>query len=375
MRTAALTIGIILTLWTFWSMVRAMLVPHGSIGLVARTVQGFVWVIARIPLRAMRSYRTQDRWLAGVAPVSIILQLAVYATILIFTIGLVVYGLSDLTFGDSLYQSGSTFTTLGIVEPVSVPGAVTTFIAAFLGLIVIAIFIGYLMGTYSAYVAREAHMARVAMVAGEPAWAPQILIRGRLLGLPDDQLPDGRAWIEWITNLRLNQLVNAALGDFRSTSAWRHWTTTLLAVLDAASLRLALSPNGTHPHLTELVTQAAAALRALTTTGRGVTRIPNWQIESQVLDALADRGDASGDPRLSRAEFDDAIDELRAAGIAIPDDVDAVWRRFAALRATYAHHAIELAIRHHAVRSPWSGPRTPQTPVIWPVRAGRERHA
>jgi hypothetical protein len=169
-RLAALIAGILFTLWTFWAMVRAMLVPHGTVNVVARSVQWGVGAMARVPLRLMSSYSMRDRWLAGVA---------VYATILIFTLGLIVFGLTDLTLGDSLYQSGSTFTTLGIVEPVNVPSAITTFIAAFLGLIVIAIFVGYLMGTYSAYVGRESQMARIAMVAGEPAWGPQILIRGR----------------------------------------------------------------------------------------------------------------------------------------------------------------------------------------------------
>jgi hypothetical protein len=374
-RLAALIAGILFTLWTFWAMVRAMLVPHGTVNVVARSVQWGVGAMARVPLRLMSSYSMRDRWLAGVAPVSIILQLAVYATILIFTLGLIVLGLTDLTLGDSLYQSGSTFTTLGIVEPVNVPSAITTFIAAFLGLIVIAIVVGYLMGTYSAYVGRESQMARIAMVAGEPAWGPQILIRGRSLGLPADELPDARAWIDWITSLRMNQFVNGALGDFRSTSTWRHWTTTLLAVLDAAALRLALAPKGAHPHLVELVIQAAASLSVLSTNGRGASRIPNWTIESDVLDALDDRFDNPGDPHLTRAEFDDAMHEMGSAGIEIPEDLDAVWRRFAAIRSKYVGYLVGLAIAHHAVRSPWSGSRTPDTPVVWPARAGMKRSA
>lgn len=373
MRTVCLVVGVILTTWTFWAMVRAMLVPHGTVNLVARTVQGFVWTIARIPLRALRTYPRQDRWLAGVAPVTVILQLTVYAVILILTLGLVIYGLTDLDIGAALYQSGSTFTTLGIVEPVNVASAVTTFIAAFLGLLVIAIFVGYLMGTYSAYVSRESQMARIALIAGEPAWAPQILIRGRLLGLPEDDLPDAASWIDWTTSLRMNQLVNVALGDFRSTSSWRHWTTTLLAVLDAAALRLALAPEAPHPRLVELVAQAATSLRALSTNGRAGARVPNWAIESEVLDAIANRFDNPGDPHLSRDEFETALTELRAAGVPVPADADAVWRRFSAIRSTYAGHAIDLAARHHAVRSPWSGARRPPTPVVWPDRAGLER--
>ena len=371
MRVAAFVLGLVLTLWTFWAMVLAMLVPHGRTNVVASSVQGFVWTMARIPLRAMRSYRLQDRWLAGVAPLSIILQLVLYAIILIFTLGLMVYGLTDLSFGDSLYQSGSTFTTLGIVEPVNVPSNLTVFLAAFLGLVVIAIFIGYLMGTYSAFVTREAQMTRIELLAGEPAWGPQILIRGQLIGLPIEELPEASSWTDWITSVRMNQLVNSALGDFRSTSPWRHWTTTLLAVLDAAAIQLACAPKGAQPRLIELLTQGTALLRSMSSTRRTTERMPNWQIESAMLDVLADRGEPSADPHVTREDFDDAVEELRAAGIVLPGDLDAIWRRFRAIRAQYAPYAVALAIRHHAVRSPWSGPRQPQTPVVWPERAGQ----
>ena len=149
--------------------------------------------------------------------------------------------------------------------------------------------------------------------------------------------------------------------------------TTLLAVLDAAALRLALAPEAPHPRLVELVAQAATSLRALSTNGRAGARVPNWAIESEVLDAIANRFDNPGDPHLSRDEFETALTELRAAGVPVPADADAVWRRFSAIRSTYAGHAIDLAARHHAVRSPWSGARRPPTPVVWPDRAGLER--
>jgi len=220
-------------------------------------------------------------------------------------------------------------------------------------------------------VSRESQMARVALLAGEPAWGPQILIRGGLIGLPTDELPDAASWTDWVTSVRMNQVVNGALGDFRSPSPWRHWTTTLLAVLDAAALQLACAPRGTQPHLVELVTQAAASLRVMSSTDRGSGRVPNWTIESEMLDVLADRFDETGDPHLTRMEFDDAVEELTKAGFLVPVDVDGTWRRFSAIRAKYAPDAIALAIRHHAVRSPWSGPRVPATPVVWPVRASR----
>jgi hypothetical protein len=51
---------------------------------------------------------------------------------------------------------------------------------------------------------------------------------------------------------------------------------------------------------------------------------------------------------------------------------DDAWSRFATLRAIYIAYIVELAQTHHAVRAPWSGPRRPDVPVVWPVRAGRD---
>ena len=124
MRLVALIIGVILTLATLYGLVQAMLVPRNSSNYVARLIERIVTTTSHAPLRLMRTYRRQDRWLAGSAPITVFLQLIVYVVILIFTIGLVMYGLGGGSYGDSLYQSGSTFTTLGLAS-----GSGTTFSA------------------------------------------------------------------------------------------------------------------------------------------------------------------------------------------------------------------------------------------------------
>ncbi len=376
MRTAVLVVGIALTLWALFSIVRTMLIPNASTGLLTRVVNSVVYWFARAPLRLLHSYARQDQWLAGFAPVEVMLQLILYVVIFIFALGLMVFGFGQLTLWQSWFQAGATFTTLGIVEPVAHGSSVAARVAAFLGLVVIAVFIGYLMGTYSAYTSREAGMARLDMLAGQPAWGPQILVRGHLLGLPLDELPSANVWLDWITNLRMNHQINGALATFRSTSSARHWSTTMLAVLDAAALQLALNPNPPDPHLIELITQGAETTVAIhLTSGQRSMHLTSWQLESQALNALRATTATAVDPMPTRLEFDDAIAEMRQAGLDMPADIDLVWCRFANLRSIYVRGAVRLARKYHAVPAPWSGARTPSVPVQWPSRAGLEPHS
>lgn len=374
MRITALIVGVILTLATFLALCQAMLVPRQSNSLIVRAVNSVVSAAAQAPLPLMRSYRMQDRWLSGAAPMTVLIALVAYVVILIATLGLVVYGTTQLSLLESMYQSGSTLTTLGIVEPVNVPSAITTFIAAFLGLVVIAVFIGYLLAIYGAYVARESGMARVAMLAGEPAWGPVMIARGHLLGLPDREVPDASEWLNWICDTRLNSQVNPVLMRFRSTSGLRHWVTTTLAVMDAATLRVSTSDSAPDPHLVQVLTEGTLSLATLSG-GTGATsaeRLHNWDLERRILAAVEDAPPADATAcGVTRTQFDNAMDMIDAAGVSVPLTRDQVWCRFATIRAVYYQDAATLAQQLHAVPAPWSGPRHPELAEIYPERPSR----
>lgn len=375
MRIAALIVGVIATTATFLALCQSMLVPRKSNSIIVRGVDAFVSAASRAPLPLMRSYRLQDRWLSGAAPITVLLALIVYVVILIATLGLVVYGTTDLSAIESLYQSGSTLTTLGIVEPVNTASAITTFVAAFLGLVVIAVFIGYLLAIYGAFVERESGMARAAMLAGEPAWGPVLLARGHLLRLPVDEVPDAARWIDWICNTRLNSQVNPMLMRFRSTSAERHWVTTLLAILDAATLRVSMSDEEPEPHLVQLLTEGTLTLATL---GRGQgaeldpagqVALHNWDLETAILSAVRSVPGAEPVPcGVTRSEFDEALRLVVASGAELPVPAEQAWQRFAAIRSVYFADAAALARRLHAVPAPWSGPRRPEIAVMYPER-------
>lgn len=368
MRTASLIVGIVLTTGVVFTMVQSLLIPRVRRRPVARLDLAVVDFIVRRPLSLIRTYAAQDRWLSGAAALALLLQLVVYVTLLILTLGLVVFGSSPLSLGDSLYQSGATVTTLGIVQPVDDASTVVCFIAAFLGLVVIAVFIGYLMAIYGDYGSRESPMARLSMLAGEPAWGPQMLARAHALGLPTDPIPDADTWIGWTCDLRVNQLVNPVLSWFRSTSPHRHWCVSLLALLDATAMRISVTTDRPDPQSIMLVTEGTLALSALVDPESELTaRTCNWDLERVLLNPDAATG--PGDPGITRDEWEHAIDYLVGVGIPEPTDRDGAWRRFATIRSFYAPSAYQIAHRLHAVPAPWSGPRTPALPTQWPELA------
>lgn len=375
MRAAALVVGLALTAATILALCQAMLVPRKSNSIIVRAFNKVVAAVLEAPLPLIRTYRMQDRWLSAVAPITVLLVLVAYVVVLIVTLGLVIYGITDLSLSDALFQSGATMTTLGLVEPVNTPSVITTFAAAFLGLVVIAVFIGYLLAIYGAFVARESGMARVAMLAGEPAWGPVLVARGHVLRLPPEEVPDAARWIDWICDTRLNSQVNPVLMHFRSTSSERHWVTTMLAILDAAAIRVSLSPTEPDPHLVQLLTEGTLTLATMSVGDHsdvdrvGEVAMHNGELELAILAAVRDSPGA--DPAacgLSRSDFDDAMAMITRAGAPSPVTNDQAWNRFAAIRAVYYPHGAALAMDLHAVPAPWSGPRHPSVPVQFPQR-------
>lgn len=374
MRIAIAVIGALLTVWLLMAVAQVMLVPRPASSWLPRLIARTLFLLAVLPARLSRNYSRQDRWLAGTGPLVVLLELVVYVALLIAALGLFVYGTSDLDWLEAFYQSGSTLTTLGIVAPVNVPSAIVTFIAALIGLVVIALFIGYLMALYSAYVSRESVMARLSMLAGEPAWGPVVLFRASRLGIAGTQAPQTMDWINWTCDLRLNHQVNPVLASLRSTSPNRHWSVTLLAVLDATALRIATDAEKPRSDWVQLITEGAITLTTLNLNREGAARLHNWTAEHGILDALAATEPVPfEDAGLSEEEWQHGYklveDSLRVDGVQPLPDPDVVWRRFAHLRRMYFRASYDIAARYFAVPAPWSGPRNPAMPLMEPETA------
>lgn len=359
--------GVVLTAGVTIAAIASMVVPRATRSGLAHIVTKSVLIVTRFPLRAMRTYKMQDRWLRMAAPISVLVQLAIYVFLIIVGMAFVIYGQTHLTWKQAAWQSASTVTTLGSVESVNGPSAITVSIGAFLGLVVIAVFMGYLVGLYSAYVARESLMARFSQIGGEPAWGPMVLARSAALSGQPASLLDCENWQTWMADVRLGQQASPVLAHFRSPDPLRHWVTTLLAILDATSLALGLGIAQDRAAAIRVLAEGTITLRVLNRKGVGQERL-NWQFEKYVLDVL--NGTATPNPaastKVSDEEWNAAVGVLVGMGAATRASLESSRSTFDALRDLYASDACALASHLHAVRGPWSGERRFELPVLWP---------
>jgi len=370
-RTLAYIVGVALTAGFTIAAIASMVVPRATRSGLAHLVAKSVLSVMRLPLRAMHSYKTQDRWLRIAAPISVLIQLAIYVFLIIVGMAFVIFGQTHLSWKQAAWQSASTVTTLGSVESVNGPSAITASIGAFLGLVVIAVFMGYLVGLYSAYVARESLMARFSQIGGEPAWGPMVLARSSALSGNPASLLEFEIWQTWMADVRLGQQASPVLAHFRSPDSLRHWVTTLLAMLDATSLALGLGIVEDRAAAIRVLAEGTITLRVLHRKGVSQERL-NWKFEKYVLDVLDGSKTPSppGPTFVSDDDWNTAVGVLVGMGAADRTSIESARTTFDSLRALYASDACELASRLHAVRGPWSGERLFNHPVVWPDELG-----
>lgn len=366
MRVFVFVLGAVGTLAVLAAIVDGMLSTRASRSRLGNGISYLVLQLGKIPMGLMRSYKARDRWLSAAAPVSLLLQLTMYAVLLIFTLGLMVWGSTDLDWIKAFYQSGSTFTTLGIVEPINTVSAIVCFLAAFLGLVVIAIFIGFLLGIFGMYNDREIPMARLAAIAGEPAWGPQVLARSAVIGCDLDEAINSHDWLDWTIQVRTNTLINPTFALFRSTSPSRHWVISQLAILDAVSLKLAIEPKKATPVDIQMLSGGAVTCGLL-----NKRKIHNWETEAYIVKVLAEKPQAGElqSAGLSDAEWTQGWLELTKHNIVKPAQEKLIRERFIALRKLYFRDVYDLAYKHNAIRAPWSGERRFNDLVIFPERS------
>ena len=246
------------------------------------------------------------------------------------------------------------------------------------------------------------------MTAGEPAWGPELLARAALTdalpGLPSLFLEWGR----WSTRLRMTHVTYPVLVWVRSARGRRHFIVSLLTVMDAAALKLALTTKLPRREAFELLLQGGQAMevlylalfekrgwrRRIAFAGRfdgasaearqALRQMPAWNSRmlaiqaASDMDALKGQGAeavealARGEHRaltLARAEFDHAVDVLRRSGFPIDRDIDEAWEEFRITRARYEFAAYEICRVLDAPPAPWTGERTIPTPTMWPTLA------
>lgn len=354
-RWLAFTVGALLVLATWSSLIATFVSPRGrsifqrGSSLVIRAVRAAVVLLIRLT----PSYAAKDSMLASVGPVALVVQLAAF--LVTFVIG----GALQLlpwagSFSLALRQSAGSLFVVGLVGGAGPTNNVIRVFAAATGAITIALQIGYLPVIYQAYARREALVALMESRAGVPAWGPEVLMRHQLVDAVDALGDLYRDWELWSADLAESHGTHPVLVLFRSPEVGYSWVLSLLAVLDAAALQLALWPS-TAP------SQARMCLRMGFSAFRRLAATLGWPYDPDPSPL--------GPIQLDYASFAAAVTQLLDTGPPVERSIEEAWVHFRGWRVNYEAIAYRLADYLVAPHAPWSGSRhhLPQD-VVPPAR-------
>lgn len=407
-RGAATIFGLFILVSTTVSLMRTVVIPRSLRSAISDSVATVVIKTTVLLSRSRRSYRGRDAVLAWAGPTIILLQLVVWLLLFLIAYGLLIYAVGGHGYWASITQAGSSLFTLGFASAANTDQTVVDFLAAATGPIVIALMIGFLPTIYSTYLEREVDVTMLSAMGGEPSWGPEFLARHALAD-DIDTLPDTFArWSRWASALRLTHVTYPVLVWVRSARATRHYAVALLAVLDAAALKVSLNTSLPRTQSFGLLLHGAQAFEVLYVivfmkrpwraripiAGMFLSRppgqyvhhhtLPDWNkrllaaekaadidaarsLDADAVAALA-RGEAH-QLHVTREHFDVAVDVIRRSGFPIDRDIDEAWEQFQIIRSRYEFTAYEICRALDATPAPWSGDRKIATPVLWPALA------
>ncbi|MGH7750216.1 MAG: hypothetical protein ACREQ5_36425, partial [Candidatus Dormibacteria bacterium] len=331
--------GLVVVAVTLSSVLRTMVIPRSAgsfiTSMVARAVRRGVGLV----VDRFDDYTDRDPILALAAPLFLMVLLATWILLLVLGFGLLMWpGAGSLPEG--LRLAGSSMFTLGFVVPKGGGPTALVFCAAAGGLVVVALEIAYLPTLYSAFNRRERLVTMLEFLGGVSAWGPEILARHELI---DNVSKLGwlyEQWTEWAADVSESHTTYRTLVFFRSPKPLRSWIIGLLAVLDAAALQLALNPLSAPADARPLLRMGYVTMRELALDLRlGFDPDPHPE-----------------DPiRLTREEFDDALDHLEKVGWVRERTADDAWINFRGWRVNYEEAAYALAAHLDAPPALWSG--------------------
>ncbi len=343
-RDLVLAGGLLVLLVDAANVIRVLIVPRAASGLSTITMRGVRICFRRITHLA-KEYQTKDRILALSEPVALVVLLVTWLVLAVVGFSLVLWGIgadSHVTVTQAFTEAGSSLFTLGFAHGDHNTSQIVDFIAAGTGMVLVALQIAYLPTIYAAYNRRETFVTLLESRAGSPAWGPEILIRHQLV----DQIANLTSlyadWERWGADVAESHTSYASLLYLRSPRAQNSWVVSLVAVMDAAAIALAVDPDGAPFEARVCLRMGFTCLRDIAT----VLRIP------------FDPDPHSDHPiDLDQAEFAAAYERLAEIGYPITRPANDAWDHFRGWRVNYEQVAYAIASTLDAPPARWTGPR------------------
>ncbi|MBV8177389.1 MAG: hypothetical protein JOY55_22150 [Mycobacterium sp.] len=347
-------VGLIVVTVTLLSVAGTLVVPRAVNSPISLAVEWFLDVVFLLVAKRIRSFERRDRILAWQAPMSLLIRLAVWLGMLMVGFALLLLPSLNGHLGQAFSEAGSSLFTLGYAAPSSKGSTTLEYLAAFTGLVVIGLQVGYLPTLYAAFNRRETEITLLGSRTGVPAWGPEILARSRW-GIQEANIAPlletlFLSWERWAAEVAESHTTYRTLVRFRSPRPLSHWLTSLIAVMDAAALHLALAPSR-EPKLA-----ARLALR--------MGFVALGQIARTMRQPVPDESDPDAPVSVSYEDFRGATAMLRELGYPTDRSDEEAWPHFRGWRANYDATALLLAKELDAPPALWTGTRRwPSTPM------------
>ncbi len=344
LRVIAFVAGLWIAAATVFSAIQTFVVPRSVQDFLSRAVFRSIRKLFSFPLGRIKDYEGRDRLLSFYAPIALLTLLPVWYVLVLSGYALMFWGAGSPSLLQAFKSSGSSLFTLGFATPAGFAESALTVSEAALGLLLVALLIGYLPTMYAAFSRRESAVTMLEVRAGNPPSAIEMLLRYyRIHGL--EHLKDVWAvWEAWFADIEESHTSLPALVFFRSPQPYRSWLTAAGTILDAASLTLAAVDTPHEPQADLCIRAGYIALRRI----------------ADFFRVNYDANPRRGDPiSISRQEFDRACDELETQGLPMKKDREAAWLDFAGWRVNYDTVLLAMARITMAPDGLWLGDRKP----------------
>ena len=342
-RIIALLVGVVVLLGTLGSVIRVLIVPRAGSSRVTTYPMRCSRAAFRRVAQLSATYTRSDRILAMSEPVALLVLLATWLFLTLVGFTFVDYGVDGSGVAAAFSQAGSSVFTLGFALSHGSGSRAVDFLAAGAGLVLVALQIAYLPTLYGSYNRRETLVTLLESRAGSPAWGPELLIRHQLVGAVDNLASLFAEWERWAADVAESHTSYPSLLYLRSPRSQDSWVVSLIAVLDAAALSVAVSPEEAPIEARMLIRMGFTCLRHIAE----MARIP------------FDPDPGADDPiQLPREEFDSAYRRLEDIDYPMSRSAAEAWPQFRGWRVNYESVAYALADRVDAPPARWTGPRT-----------------
>ena len=289
----------------------------------------------------------REGFLAVYGPLSLLGLLVTWVVLLVAGWGAVWWGLRSGVPGvddylDAVYFAGVGFFTVGFGDLVPTGGLarLLVLVEAFMGLVTMALVIGYLPTLYGAYSRREVQLLTLDDMSDEAATPIGFLEACYATGGAPAVAATFTEWERWCDDVFDSHTAYPMLSLFRSRQPGQSWLTALGVVLDAATICLAAVDTPSSGSAARLWRRASRMLQNL-------LGMPSVQNKVAALDG----------PPADETTFREAYQRLATLGAQL-HPYEQAWGDFGRLRAAYLPGLVAatelllvpLEFRHHTAR-------------------------